>query len=105
MPGETEKLDAVSESYADVGEFVDWLGEQSDLTLATWLTVDGNGNPRIEPLLVPASIAREELLARYFGIDRDKLEQERRNLLKSLRRLGAERVEPTTDDDRYGGLR
>ncbi len=46
---------------------------------------DGTGVvDRLEPILVTRAESYNELLAHYFNIDLDKVEQERRAILKSL---------------------
>lgn len=46
---------------------------------------DGTGLiDRIDPILVPRGGSTEALLAKYFGIDQDKVDAERRQMLKAL---------------------
>ncbi|HUV10815.1 MAG TPA: hypothetical protein VMX12_07525 [Acidimicrobiia bacterium] len=69
---EHAKLRAVADKSQAIGEFLDeWLPTQG-IILAH---VDRDGR-------VPSI---QELLAEFFGIDRDKLEAEKRAMLESLR--------------------
>lgn len=90
---ETEKLDAVSESYRDIEDFLDWVAANPAICLGEWLTHHDDGRERAEARLVPLTQSRSALLAEYFGIDTAKLEAERRALLTAMRQLGAGRTE------------
>lgn len=59
-----------------VQDFIDWLGTQN-LTIAE----EDPWNCRY----FPHSRSSEQLMADFFGIDRDKIEQERRALLDEVR--------------------
>lgn len=62
----------------EIGAFLEWLGEQ-DLCITEWR--EGIGGGRFYE--IDGGI--NALLARYFDIDLDKIEQERLAILKYLR--------------------
>lgn len=72
---ECEKLVEVSEESNKIGEFLSWWNQKGaelcyyDEGIEMWL---------------PVGFSVNEQLARYFNIDLDKVEQERRELLKWL---------------------
>lgn len=72
---EHEKLKRVADRSQAIGEFVDWLHTQG-VTLAHWHNCTQ---------LVPHGTPIEKLLARYFEIDLDKIEEEKRAMLAALR--------------------
>lgn len=75
---ECEKLTRVSEESNKIGNFLDWLAEKN-IVLAIYETRD--------ELLYPLRKSFEKLLAEYFEIDLNKVEQERRALLDWLREI------------------
>lgn len=68
---EHQKLRAIADRSQAIGEFLDWMGHQG-----FWLH-DRDG---FEP---HGSV--QDWLARYFDIDRDKIEAEKRAMLEALR--------------------
>jgi hypothetical protein len=74
---EHEKLQAVADESQAVGEFLDIGLAQQGLVLAEYH--EGSG------LLYPSHRTVEDVLASYFGIDRDRLEAEKRQMLEMLR--------------------
>lgn len=75
MP-ECEKIAAAQPASRAISEFLQWLDEQG-IELAVWRPLGTS--------MLPITEDRERLLARHFGIDLAKVENERRALLKSLR--------------------
>lgn len=73
---ECEKLKAASPKSQAIGEFLDWLEAEKGVQLARY--------PEDSERLVPFSFSTERLLAEFFGIDLDKVEDERRAMLSSL---------------------
>lgn len=59
-----------------LGEFYDWLQAQG-LVLARW--------DKETQEYLPDFINPEQLFANFFGLDSDKMEQERRAILEALR--------------------
>jgi hypothetical protein len=73
---EHDRLRVVAEETQTAGEFVEWLGGQGYF-LAEW--------PVGWDRAVPCHHSLTELLARWKGIDRDKVEEEKRAMLARLR--------------------
>jgi len=73
-----EKLKTVATLSQICGEFLEWL-ECRGLRLAKW-EEDGE-------TLVPTQTSRTQLLAEFFEIDLDALEQEKRHMLGVQRKL------------------
>lgn len=63
-----------------VQDFYDWLIENG-YHIAVYQKIDGYR----DEMFVPAAIQPEQLMADFFGIDRGKIEAERRALLDALR--------------------
>ena len=72
---ECEKVKSVQPKSQAIGEFLDWLGEKG-IHLAKWGDDDK---------LWPFNKNKEELLAEYFEIDLNKVEQEKRQMLEEIR--------------------
>lgn len=72
---ELEKLSAVVDKSHQIGEFLEWCGEQG-YSLCTWSEDDE---------LIPTHKTIEQLLADFFEIDLKKVEEQRSALLDSLR--------------------
>jgi hypothetical protein len=77
---ECDKLVAASKVSQEIGAFLDWLEEQG-IFLASDEEVEG----RRGRVTLPVYESKERMFARYFEIDLDKVENERRALLASLR--------------------
>jgi hypothetical protein len=73
---EHEKLKGLGGANQIVGDFIEWLAERR-IELAEW-------NPS-GTYCMPIHRSRDDLLAEFFEIDRDKLEAEKRAMLASLR--------------------
>lgn len=72
---EHEKLQALKGANQTVGEFLEWL-EEDNVILSKW----GEGDA-----LFPIYKSKEDLIAGFFGIDQNKLEAEKRQMLEALR--------------------
>lgn len=77
MP-ETLRLAAVSSESQKIGEFLEWLAWEQNLVLAE---VIGDS-------LYPSLTTTEKLLARFYGIDLERVERERGRLLAYIRAKG-----------------
>jgi hypothetical protein len=82
---ECDRLVAVAPESHKLGEFLDWLNEQG-IHLASYEEFGGCE----DAMLVTRTESYERLLARYFNIDLDKVETERRALLKALQEKSVE---------------
>lgn len=74
---ELDKISKVSDKSQAIGEFLEWLVQKKEIVLAKWMDMEG-----WDPQLVVAYEPKNKLLAEYFGIDQDKVENERRKLLE-----------------------
>jgi len=72
---ERDKLDLVKDKTQAIGEFLDWLGYEKDIQLAR---VDTDG-------IYLTCESWLDLLAEWAGIDRDRLEAEKLQMLDQLR--------------------
>lgn len=81
---ELDKMLAVKDESQKIGEFLEWLGQESLLICG----FDESGCDECGNQLYPTRSTREQLLADYFEIDLNKCEQERQQLLANLRSDG-----------------
>lgn len=81
---ECERMSAVADDSHKLGAFLDWLNEQG-IHLAKYEDIEGYR----DPVLVFHGERYEELLARYFDIDLDKVEREKRAMLDVLRKANS----------------
>lgn len=82
MP-ETMRMVAASSESQKIGEFLEWLTMAAGYVLGQF---DESGRP--DHRLYPVHVPIERLLARYYGIDLDRVERERGRMLAYLRRKG-----------------
>lgn len=82
---EHDKLQAVKNQSQLIGEFLEWLNSQG-LYLAAWQEIDTIFGKDSE--LVISYLSINDILARFFEIDLDKLEDEKRQMLDSIREMG-----------------
>ena len=64
-----------------VQEFIEWLLDKQGLVLGKY----GTDEFERKDVLSPTYYSREDLMADFFGIDRNKIEAERRAILEALR--------------------
>lgn len=76
---ECEKLVAVSEESNKIGKFLSWL-EAQGVTFCEWDDYDEQWTPH-----EVSNLSINAVLAKYYDIDLDKVEKERRALLDWLR--------------------
>jgi len=86
---EHEKLEALDGKNNVVGSFLEWLEIQG------YGICKANEHGR----LVPSHKRPHDWLAKYFEIDRDKLEAEKQALLKYVRAVNAEKEETHARND------
>lgn len=81
---ECEKLHAVSDDSQKIGEFLEWL-KRKYYICEFWdrEKLDDSGDQSNEGFY-PNYKSIQDLLAEYFEIDMNKVEEERREILKSL---------------------
>ena len=75
---EHEKLKALGGANQIVGDFIGWLSEQG---------IELCERTRRRDELVPCGKSRDDLLAEFFDIDTEKLEDEKRQMLDELRAM------------------
>lgn len=82
---EHEKLSKVSDKSRVIGEFVDWLSDEKGIQLGhnQWF------DDCVERQFVPVGGRIQALLAEFFEIDEDRLEQEKRAMLEHMRNLNS----------------
>jgi hypothetical protein len=83
------RMQEVQEASQAIGEFLEWLSEQR-IDLCS--VIPGSGHDRWAPITDGA----EKLLARYFDVDLNAVERERRAVLAACSAPGA-RVEPRSE--------
>jgi len=77
---ECDKLSRVANKSQIIGEFLEWLTHERSMPIE--LCVQGDSFTDF----VPCYITLTTLLAEYFGIDQNKVEQERRAILDMIRK-------------------
>ena len=86
---EVAKMVAVKEKSQAIGEFIEWLEGHKAVVFAQWAQeVCPNGyscSHKHEPQLFPMHYDIETLLADFFDIDLNKVEKEKRAILKMIR--------------------
>lgn len=80
MPTETEKFIEAKPRAAVLSEFLDWLAEEGISLARPVPEFDDHAATH-----APITEGNETLLSRFFGIDQEKLEEERREVLRALR--------------------
>lgn len=75
---ELDKMKGVKERSQSIGAFLDWLQSEREIVLAEY---EYRGET-----LYPINLSIEKLLAEYFEIDLEKVEQERRAILAHIRK-------------------
>lgn len=73
---EHDKLSAIMEVSQEIGLFLDHGLPRQHLVLAQW------GDDEV---LYPSHRSIDKILAEYFGIDRDRLDDEKRAMLAAMR--------------------
>lgn len=79
---EHEKIEALHGRNNLIGNFIEWLKETH--TIAEWIDNEDE-NAFEDRILVPSMIRTDELIAKYFEIDLNKLENEKTAMLDSIR--------------------
>jgi len=82
---EIDKL-GTNDTYGTLVEFLDWIDAHPDLVLAERRRVDDDGFALSEPKLVLPNRSMQAVIYEYLDIDAKKLEEERRELLRNLRK-------------------
>lgn len=77
---EHEKLKQIQRESQTIGEFIEWL-ESNGMVVCEW--TDGNCDNWMR-----TTLSTNRLLAKFFDIDLDKLEAEKRQMLDEMRKAG-----------------
>jgi hypothetical protein len=77
---ECEKMVAIKDKSQAIGEFLEWLQNIKEMTICQ--LIDGEDEMEYSPTYLNT----EKLLAEFFNIDLDKVEEEKRQMLKELRK-------------------
>lgn len=81
---QSERLLEVKEKSQEIGEFITWLHSQG-FEIAEWSENEDEDTQYSMPeILYPTQLSTERLLAKYFDIDLDELENERRQMIEEL---------------------
>jgi len=91
---ESDKMLKVQKQSQTIGEFLEWMQGEKNITFAQYHTHDdecrkiegGCGLPEHWP--APINTNTEKLLAEFFGIDLKEVEKENRAILAQLRQAG-----------------
>jgi hypothetical protein len=79
---EHEKLKKISGKSHQIGEFIDWLHETHHIVFCR-----KNVNPGSDQDWTASKSSTFEILASYFNIDARKLEEEKQEMLKHMRKM------------------
>jgi hypothetical protein len=79
---EHEKLEKIKDFSQSCGEFLDWLQNEKEVFLSVYFE---SGWQRDEGFLYRSGSTVQDLLAEFFNIDREKLEDEKMAMLEELR--------------------
>lgn len=79
---EHDKLHKVKDKSQAIGEFLEWLKNEG---ISLCLPQGGDYWSEIEDEYIPISISQIQLLAKYFGVDNQKLEQEKQSMLEEFK--------------------
>lgn len=75
---ECEKIAVIADKSQVIGEFLEWLQEDKHLVICEQCGIRCNN-------LSPLNFSTEKLLAEFFGINLNKVEKERRQMLNAMR--------------------
>lgn len=73
---EHDKLALISDKSQAIGEFINWLKNRQGIEFCHY-----NSHEELEPVWKGTN----QWLAEYFGIDQDKLDEEKDTMLKEIR--------------------
>lgn len=79
---EVEKMAAAQKDSRKISDFIDWLADNGYAICTLQKTGFDGGD--FEEVWMHKRKSHEEMLADYFEIDLDKVEEERREILESL---------------------
>lgn len=77
---ECEKMTAIQDKPRVIGDFLEWLEETKEMTIC--VLIEGENE---QGEYYPIYLETEKLLAEFFKIDLDKVEEEKRQILDETR--------------------
>ncbi|MNE90885.1 hypothetical protein D3C80_1884350 [compost metagenome] len=78
-------MNQINEKKQEIGAFIEWLSETKDIRLCTYVgTTETNIPERAQDLWQPVPEHVNHLIAEYYGIDLEKLEQERQVMIEAF---------------------
>lgn len=83
---EHDKLLGIQSESQVIGEFLEWLQNEEGIFLSHVVTYMEDGRERLSRLEYWHG-DKQDLLARFFSIDRKKIEEEKLAMLVSLRKV------------------
>lgn len=86
---ECDKAVKIRNKSQSIGEFIEWLRDEKKVILASKMPIEDFEDEEIETL-APAYYNLDSLLAEFFGIDLNKIEKEKRELLEAVRKANAQ---------------
>lgn len=78
---ECEKMQKVQKESQIIGEFLEWLGSEKEYSICKFCEYENR-----EGSYYPVQLDKEQLLAEFFEVDLNKVEEERRAILEGLRK-------------------
>lgn len=85
---EHDKLHAIKDQSQAIGAFLDWLQNEREPTIVLCTRTQYKWDNLYQPAHVPIP----DLLAEYFEINQDKLEEEKVAMLDKIRKAHEEKV-------------
>jgi hypothetical protein len=85
---EHDKLRAVRVEREAVQSFIDWMFDEAGLAICE------RSSNRIDNLYWPVTASRADIIARHFGIDATKLDDEKRAMIDRLREMNTHTERP-----------
>ena len=78
---ELDRIAKVHDQSEIIGQFLEWLQDASHYAIGEWIS-----ERNVQDSFVPAHPDINRLLAEYYDIDLDKVDQERKQILDEIRR-------------------
>ena len=90
---EHDKLELISGKSQAIYDFLEWLMGEKGLSLGEWVEVESLTGRKLqnrngEPIMrfMPAARDKRKLLAEFFELDLNKIEDEKRAMLDEMRK-------------------
>jgi hypothetical protein len=84
---EHDKLVAISDKSQVIGSFIEWLENEKEIRLCTFVPARREDRIWIAEGYTPINESINDLLAEFFNIDQNKINQEKENMIKKLQEL------------------